>query len=210
MTRTRWLSLCAVGLVLGVSACVPTRGAAAAEPAAATRHEIPITKAALRGPKDAPVTIIEFSDFQCPYCAQATALVDQVLKAYPERVNFVYKNFPLPMHANADPAARAAIAAGKQGKFWEMHDELFRHAGDLSAPTLHALAEKLGLNVAAFDADMRSVSVKEQLDVEIRQGKVAGVRGTPTFFVNGRMAPVLSFQGLQAMIEDELQKKTSS
>ena len=132
-----------------------------------------------------------------------------MLKAYPRHVNFVYKNFPLPMHPNADPAARAALAAGKQGKFWDMHDELFRHSSDLSAPTLHALAEKLRLNVSKFEADMDSPAVKEQVDVEIRQGKVAGVRGTPTFFVNGRIAPVRSFQGFQAMIEEELKKKSS-
>jgi protein-disulfide isomerase len=208
MTRTRWLLLCAVGLALWATAWIQTRGAAAAEPATARTHEIPLANAYIRGPKDTPVTIVEFSDFQCPYCAQATALVDQVLKAYPQNVNFVYKNFPLPMHPNADPAARAALAAGKQGKFWEMHDELFRHSGDLSSQTIRGIAEKLRLDLSKFEADMDSPAVKEQVDVEVRQGKVAGVRGTPSFFINGRMAEMRSFEGFRAMIEEELKKKS--
>ncbi len=208
MTRTRWLLLCAVGLGLWAPACVQTRGAAAAEPATVRTHEIPLANAYVRGPKDTPVTIVEFSDFQCPYCAQAAALVDQVLEAYPQNVNFVYKNFPLPMHPNANPAARAALAAGRQGKFWEMHDELFRHSGDLSAQTIRGIAEKLRLNLSKFEADMDSPAVKEQVDVEVRQGKVAGVRGTPSFFINGRMAEVRSFEGFRTMIEEELKKKS--
>jgi protein-disulfide isomerase len=184
------------------------RGAAAADSPAAQKHQIPVADAYVRGPKDAPVTIIEFSDFQCPYCAQAKTLVDQVLKAYPQNVNFVYKNFPLPMHPNADPAARAALAAGKQGKFWEMHDALFSHSGDLSSQTIHDLAEKLHLDRAKFDADMTSPAVKEQVDVDIRQGKVAGVRGTPSFFINGRMAQTRSLEGFKVMIEEELKNKS--
>jgi protein-disulfide isomerase len=185
-----------------------TRGATAAESAAVQKHDIPLANAYVRGPKDTPVTIVEFSDFQCPYCAQAAALVDQILGAYPQNVNFVYKNFPLPMHPNADPAARAALAAGKQGKFWEMHDELFRHSGDLSSQTIHSLAEKLHLDISKFEADMDSPAVKQQVDVEVRQGKVAGVRGTPSFFINGRSAQARSFEGFRAMIEEELKKKS--
>ncbi len=208
MTRTRWLLFCAVAIALSAPACLQTRGAAAAEPVTAQEHEIPLANAYVRGPKDAPVTIVEFSDFQCPYCAQATALVDQVLKAYPRDVNFVYKNFPLPMHPNADPAARAALAAGKQGKFWEMHDELFKHGGDLSSQAIRSLAENLRLDVAKFEADMTSPAVKAQVDLEVRQGKVAGVRGTPSFFINGRMTQNRSLEGFRAIIEEELKNKS--
>ncbi|MBI3768316.1 MAG: thioredoxin domain-containing protein [Deltaproteobacteria bacterium] len=206
MTRTRWLLCCAIMVALSAPAYLLTRGAAAAEPITAQKHEIPLANAYVRGPKDAPVTIVEFSDFQCPYCAQATALVDQVLKAYPQNVNFVYKNFPLPMHPNADPAARAALAAGKQGKFWEMHDELFKHVGDLSPQTIRSIAEKLRLDVPKFEADMTSPAVKGQVDLEVRQGKVAGVRGTPSFFINGRMAQSRSLDAFKALIEEELKK----
>ena len=131
-----------------------------------------------------------------------------MLAAYPKDVRFAYKNFPLPIHPNADPAARAALAAGKQGKFWEMHDALFQQAGDLSPSAIRAIAERLRLNVATFEADMESPAVKEQLDVEVRQGKVAGVRGTPTFFINGRVAQTRSLAGFKAMIEEELNNKS--
>jgi protein-disulfide isomerase len=202
--RSRWLPLCAAALLLSAHACVPTRYAAAAE----ARQQIPLANTSLRGPQDARVTIVEFSDFQCPYCAQARGLVDQVLAAYPKDVNFAYKNLPLPMHPNAEPAARAALAAGKQGKFWEMHDELFKHSSDLSPATIHAIAEKLRLNVSRFEADMDSSPVRQQLDLEIRQAKVAGVRGTPTFFVNGRLAQTRSLEGFKSMIEAELRNKS--
>ena len=191
-------------LAVTAVACVQTRQAVAAEPV----RQIPLTETSIRGPQNAPVTIVEFSDFQCPYCGQAKGLVDQVLAAYPKDVRFAYKNFPLPMHPNADPAARAALAAGKQGKFWEMHDALFQQAGDLSPSAIRAIAERLRLNVATFEADMESPAVKEQLDVEVRQGKVAGVRGTPTFFINGRVAQTRSLAGFKAMIEEELKNKS--
>ncbi len=181
-----------------------TRHAAAAEPV----RQIPLADTSIRGPQSAAVTIVEFSDFQCPYCAQAKGLVDQVLAAYPKDVRFAYKNFPLPMHPNADPAARAALAAGKQGKFWEMHDALFAQSGNLSPAAIRAIAEKLRLNVSKFEADMDSPAVKEQLDVEVRQGKVAGVRGTPTFFINGRLAQTRSLAGFKAIIEEELKNKS--
>ena len=197
-------SFCASVLAVTAVACVQTRQAVAAEPV----RQIPLTETSIRGPQNAPVTIVEFSDFQCPYCGQAKGLVDQVLAAYPKDVRFAYKNFPLPMHPNADPAARAALAAGKQGKFWEMHDALFQQAGDLSPSAIRAIAERLRLNVATFETDMESPAVKERLDVEVRQGKVAGVRGTPTFFINGRVAQTRSLAGFKAMIEEELKNKS--
>ena len=172
-------------------------------------YEIPVADSAVRGPKDAPVTVTMFSDFQCPFCAQAITIVDEALKSYPTNVKFIMKQFPLrQIHPNAEPAAEAAIAAGKQGKFWEMHDELFRHSGDLSPATIRAIAEKLHLNVAQLETDVNSPAVTEQLDVEVRQGKAAGVRGTPTFFINGRMAQTRSLAGFKTMIEDELRKKS--
>ncbi len=170
-------------------------------------YEIALFGSAIRGPEHAPVTIVEFSDFQCPYCAQATTLIDRVLQAYPRDVNFVYKNFPLPMHPQAEHAARAALAAGKQGKFWEMHDELFRRSATLSPESIQGIAERIGLDIPRFKADLGSRAVAEQLDVEVRQGKVAGVRGTPSFFINNRAAAVRSLEGFKAMIDEELKKQ---
>src|ERR1041384_1743758 len=131
-------------------------------------YTIPVGDSAVRGPKNAPVTITMFSDFQCPFCGQAAPMVEEVLKAYPNDVNFIMKQFPLrQIHPNADPAARAALAAGKQGKFWEMHDELYKNQRNLSPETMKGIAEKIGLDVAKWQADMDSDAVKKQVDAEL-------------------------------------------
>ena len=133
--------------------------------------------------------------------------MDQVLQAYPKDVNFVYKNYPLPMHPNADPAARAVLAAGKQGKFWEMHDELFKNFRTLSPETIKGLAEKNGLDMKKFEADMNSDEIKQQVQREMREGQNAMVRGTPSFFINGKVAQNRSLEGFKAQIDEELKKK---
>jgi protein-disulfide isomerase len=202
VTAQRWLLWPAIGLLVFAWTC-----ATRPQSAIAKAHDIPLAGAYVRGPRDAPVTIVEFSDFECPYCVKATSLVAQVLRAYPRDVKFVYKNFPLPMHPNAGPAARAALAAGLQGKFWEMHDQLFAHSGDLSGTTMRRIAKTLGLDLARFEADMNSPAVRDQVDLEVRQGKVVGVRGTPTFFVNGRIVERQSLAGFKALIDDALGTK---
>jgi protein-disulfide isomerase len=171
-------------------------------------YEIPVANSAVRGPKDAPVTIVMFSDFQCPFCSQSVPIVDDVLKAYPNDVNFVMKQFPLrQIHPNADPAARAAIAAGKQGKFWEMHDELYKNNKNLSPETIKGLAEKIGLNVKKFEADQNSDEVKKQVDEELALGAKVDVRGTPSFFVDGKIAQNRTLDGFKAQIDAELKAK---
>ena len=133
--------------------------------------------------------------------------MDQVLQAYPKDVNFIYKQYPLPMHPNADPAARASLAAAKQGKFWEMHEELFKNSRNLSPETIKGIAEKIGLDTKKWEADMNSDEVKQQVAEEIKQGNAAGVRGTPSFYINGKMAMNRSVDGFKAQIEEELKKK---
>jgi protein-disulfide isomerase len=133
--------------------------------------------------------------------------VDQVLQAYPKDVNFVFKNYPLPMHPNADPAARSVLAAGKQGKFWEMHDELFKNFRTLSPETIKGTAEKIGLDVKKFEADMNSDEIKQQVQREMKEGQNAMVRGTPSFFINGKVAQNRSLEGFKAQIDEELKKK---
>ena len=190
--------------------------AKAAAPAAAQRpqadpnkvYEIPVANSAVRGPKDAPVTIVMFSDFQCPFCSQSVPVVDDVLKAYPKDVNFIMKQFPLrQIHPNADPAARAAIAAGKQGKFWEMHDELYKNNKNLSPETIKGLAEKIGLDMKKFEADQNSDEVKKQVDEELALGAKVDVRGTPSFFVGGKIAQNRTLDGFKAQIDAELKAK---
>ncbi len=154
------------------------------------------------------MTIMMFSDFQCPFCAQTAPIVDEVLKAYPKDVNFVMKQFPLrQIHPNADPAARAAIAAGKQGKFWEMHDELYKNSRTLNPETIKGIAEKIGLDSKKFEADMNSDEVKKQVDEEMALGQKSDVRGTPSFFVNGKVAQSRTVDGFKAAIDAELKKK---
>lgn len=187
-----------------------------AAPAAAQRpqvdpnkvYQIPVASSAVRGPKDAPVTITMFSDFQCPFCAQSAPVIEQVLAAYPNDVNFVMKQFPLrSIHPQADPAARAAIAAGKQGKFWEMHDELYKNSRTLSPETIKGLAEKIGLDMKKFEADMNSDEVKKQVDEELALGAKSDVRGTPSFFVNGKIAQNRTLDGFKAQVDAELKAK---
>jgi protein-disulfide isomerase len=136
-------------------------------------------------------------------------LVDQVLKAYPNDVNFVYKEFPLPptMHPNAMPAAKAAVAAGKQGKFWEMHDVMFQNNRELGFDKLKEYAGKIGLNVAQWEKDYNSPDVDQQVQKEMGEGRQADVSGTPTFFVNGKRVMNRSFEGFKDMVEASLKEQ---
>ena len=147
--------------------------------------KVDIGNAATKGPKDAKVTIVEFSDFQCPFCTRGKDTMDKVLAMYPNQVRLAFKNFPLPMHPQGVPAAKAALAAGKQGKFWEMHDALFANQGKLDAAFYEKEAQQLGLDVERFKTDMQSKEIEDQVQQEIKQGQEAGVQGTPGFFVNG-------------------------
>ncbi len=186
--------------------------AAAARPAAADPnkvYEIPVADSAVRGDKSAPVQVTMFSDFQCPFCAQAINIVDETLKAYkPTEVKFVMKQFPLrQIHPNAQPAAEAAVAAGKQGKFWEMHDELYKNGRNLTPETIKGIAEKIGLDMKKFEADRNSPEVKKQIDTELALGQTVDVRGTPSIFINGKVLQNRSVEGMKAQIDEALKKK---
>jgi protein-disulfide isomerase len=147
--------------------------------------KIPVGNSPVKGPADAKVTIIEFSDFQCPYCTKGKNTMEEVLKMYPKDVRVVFKNLPLPFHKQAEPAARAALAAGKQGKFWEMHDALFDNQRKLNPDFYNELAEKLGLNMDQFKKDYDSEELKKAVKEDAELAKEHGIRGTPGFFVNG-------------------------
>lgn len=139
-----------------------------------------------RGPKDAKVTIVEFSDFQCPYCARARATLDQVMKEYGNKVRLVYRDFPLAFHEHAQKAAEAGQCAHDQGKFWEMHDWMFDHQKSLAVSELKSAARKLGLQGEAFDRCLDSGQHAALVAESLKAGQQAGVRGTPAFFINGR------------------------
>jgi protein-disulfide isomerase len=171
-------------------------------------YTIPVGTSAVKGPGDAAVTIVEFSDFQCPPCGESRELVKRVLDAYPEDVRFVYKQFPLPsIHKNAMAAAKASVAAGKQGKFWEMHDVLYQNQNALDTDKLTEYAQKIGLDVPRWVRDFSSPEVQEQVAQDMRDGRTADVDATPTFFVNGKRMGQRSFEDFKQEIEEALRAK---
>jgi protein-disulfide isomerase len=139
----------------------------------------------VKGPADAKVTIFEFSDFECPYCKRGFDVVEEVLKAYPNDVKVVFKNMPLEFHNMATPAAKAALAAQKQGKFWEFHDELFKNQQSISEELFPKIATTLGLDMEKFKADMNSPEVEAQIKSDISIAKALDITGTPGFIVAG-------------------------
>ena len=139
-----------------------------------------------RGDAKAPVTIVIFSDYECPFCKRAEVTVDEVRKTYGNKVRVAHRDFPLSFHQHAQPAAEAARCANAQGKFWEYHDKVFPST-DLSDEKLKALATEVGLDRAKFDACVKNREFKQAVDKDTAEGSGVGITGTPAFFVNGRM-----------------------
>jgi protein-disulfide isomerase len=174
----------------------------------APRQNVAAAKGAAKGPANAPVEIIEFSDFQCPFCLRANPTVDQVLKTYGDRVRFVYRHYPLGSHPNARPAAEASQCAAEQGKFWEYHDRLFANTSKLGDADLKQHAAALGLEAGKFNACFDSHKYKAHVDADVQAGEEAGVNGTPAFFVNGRMlSGAQPFESFKRLIDEELELK---
>lgn len=166
---------------------------------------IPVGGAPSIGPQKASVTLVEFSDFQCPYCAAAAPELAAVLKAYPTQVKLIFKEYPLEMHSQAALAAAAAVAAHKQGKFWPMYDAMFAARDDLSRENLLALAQKNGLDLKRFQADLDSTEVKEAITRDVQDGDQAGVSGTPTLFIDGqRYNGPIELESLKPVLDAEL------
>ena len=139
-----------------------------------------------QGPPDAAVTLVEYGDYQCPYCGAADPIVKEVQARMGDRLRFAFRNFPLTTaHAHAEHAAEAAEAAAAQGKFWEMHDLLYENQQRLGDDDLHAYAEQLGLDVEAFDRDLADHVHADRVQEDFMSGVRSGVNGTPTFFING-------------------------
>jgi protein-disulfide isomerase len=174
-------------------------------------YSIPVGTSPTKGPDAAKVTIVEFSDYQCPFCGQAEGLMSQVTGAYPDDVRLVYKQFPLTsIHPNAMPASKAALAAGRQGKFWEMHKLIFENQRALSPQKYTEFAEELQLDVPQFQKDMESPEVAAQIQREMQEARAADVTGTPTIFVNGKRLMNRSFDGFKQMIDASLGKAPSA
>lgn len=187
----------------------------AARPAAPTRrpaedfnkvYQIPVGQSPIRGNPNAAVTIVEFSDFQCPYCSGAQPLLRQVLDKYGESVRIVYKHFPLSFHPAAKPSAIASIAAQEQGRFWALHDVLFENIRTLSADKMTEYAEQAGLDVERFQKDLEAnkSAYEKRVAAEYAEGLRADVRGTPTIFINGKKLRVRSLAGMSQTIDAAL------
>ena len=166
--------------------------------------DIPIAGAPSRGPVDAPVTLVMFSDFQCPFCARSLPLIEQTLNSFPSQVRLVFKHFPIPSHSLAHDAAMAALAAQEQDRFWPMHDLLFANRSELERPGLMRMARSLGLDLQRFERDLDSVELQDRLRKDMDAGRVAEITGTPMFYLNGRKVRILSTTGLRQAIEEAL------
>jgi protein-disulfide isomerase len=165
--------------------------------------------AATFGPANAKVEIVQFSDFQCPYCAKAADVVHQIKAKYGDRVKFVFRQFPLTMHPRARDAAEAALAAGSQGKFWEFHDLLFKNQQQLGRANLEEHAKAAGLDVAAFKKALDEHKYGPAIDADLKLGADVKVQGTPSMFVNGaRVSDPASFAPVAEMIESALSGQT--
>jgi protein-disulfide isomerase len=163
-----------------------------------------------RGPANAPITIIEFSDYECPFCKKAEPTVKQVMEAYPDKVRLVYRHYPLPFHQNARPAAIASACANLQGKFWEYHEKVFA-APSLTADSLKKVAGEVGLDQAKFDACLDNGETASVVDKDVEDASAVGVRGTPAFFVNGRMlSGAQPFERFKTIIDEELARSSGS
>jgi len=161
-----------------------------------------------KGPADARVTIVEFSDFQCPYCGRAEPTVDRVLSEYKGKVKLVYREFPLPFHDKAEKASEAALCAEDQGKYWDMHEKLFKNQQALDVPQLKTYASQVGLDVAKFSKCLDSGEKASAVEENKHAGEDVGVTGTPAFFINGHMlSGAQPFDKFKEIIEAELARK---
>ncbi len=174
----------------------------------APRQDVAAAGRPTKGPANAPVEIIEFSDFQCPFCLSAFPTVQQVMKEYEGRIRFTYRHYPLPNHPAARPAAEASACAAEQNRFWEYHDRLFSNQGKLAAADLKQYATDVGLNMADFTSCVDTHKFAKQVDEDLAAANQVGVNGTPAFFVNGRiLSGAQPYAVFKRVIDEELARK---
>jgi protein-disulfide isomerase len=165
-------------------------------------------KGPAKGPSDAKVTIVEFSDFQCPYCSRAKETVDKVMADYNGKVRLVFRDYPLPFHDKATKAAEAGLCADEQKKFWELHDHMFANQGQLDVDALKAAAKTKGLDTKKFDECLDSGKNSAAVQASMKAGQELGVEGTPHFFINGRaLSGAQPYEKFKEVIDAELARK---
>jgi protein-disulfide isomerase len=168
------------------------------------RVEVPLAGVP-RGTADGPITIVEFADYQCPFSARVTATIDELLSEYPGKIRFYFRHYPLPFHPDAKPAAEAALAAEAEGKFWEMHDKLFANSRNLKREDLERYAVELGLDMTRFKQALDTRQYQGRVEDDLNTALKAGARGTPAFFINGRLlSGARPLEAFKEVVEEEL------
>ncbi len=169
------------------------------------KYEVEIGAAPTKGPDGAAIQIVEFSDFQCPFCRRVGPTLAQIEEEYGDKVQLAFKHMPLSMHTKARPAHKAAQAAAMQGKFWEMHDLIFADQRSMSEEKYLEYAGQLNLDMDQFKKDMASPGIEALISSDMAQASKLGVTGTPAFFVNGRfLSGAQPFPAFKALIDEEL------
>lgn len=160
------------------------------------------------GPASARIEIVEFSDFQCPFCKRVMPVLKQLTAKYPTQVKLVWKDFPLPIHPDARPAAEAAQCAREQGKFWDYHDKLFANQDEMTPANLKQWAGQMGMDAAKFNACFDNATHKQRVQGDMNEGNRDGVSSTPTIFINGRaLVGSLPIEAYEEVIQEELARK---
>ena len=191
---------------IATAALAPAPSAAPAAPEG--KQDVKVGDAPVKGPASAPVTLVAFSDFQCPFCSRAVPTLKEVETAYAGKIRIAFKQLPLPFHDKAHLAAEAALAANEQGKFWQYHDKLFANQQALDRPALEKYAEELGLDMGKFKKALDSGKFKDKVDAEAKEGAAVGATGTPTFFINGtKLVGAQPVDAFKAAIDKELKAK---
>ncbi len=185
----------------------PSRAEGPQMPDPSKRYTVDTGSAPIRGAKDAEITIVAFSDFQCPFCSRVNPTLAQILQTYGDKVNVAFKHLPLRIHPDAPAAHAAAESAHRQGKFWEMHDKIFANQREIKPDKLREYAQQVGLDLAKFDKDVTSPDVKKRIDTDSQEADKLGVSGTPAFFINGRyLSGAQPFESFKKIIDEELAK----
>jgi protein-disulfide isomerase len=161
-----------------------------------------------KGPANAPITIVEFSDFECPFCSRVVPTLEEVQEKYGDKVRLVFRQYPLPIHPSAPKAAEAALCAADQGKFWEMHDIMFAQQKELGVEQLKAKASQIGLDTEKFNQCLDSGAQAAAVQADMEAGARAGVNGTPAMFINGiSVSGAVPYEQLAKVIDEELNRK---
>jgi predicted DsbA family dithiol-disulfide isomerase len=172
------------------------------------RADVDDPTAPAKGPATAPVTLVEFSDFQCPYCTRVNPAIRQAMEVYGDQLRVVFRQFPLNIHPQAQKAAEASLCANDQGKFWELHDAMFADQRNLAVPQIKEKAAAVGLDAAAFAACLDGDKYAAKVAADMAAGSAAGVNGTPALFVNGRfLSGAVPFEQIAKLVDDELARK---